>query len=156
MLFWLIEFYLITLFTMYKVWGRIVYQTDGLDLFEGSGGVVYGLALFCVIIASLAMVQEVAFNLGEEYDKDCYKQDNLKCPFIHSLKKLPATQTKMAVEGMTLRRLKPFSNDPMMLFRVLESAGIPPADCLDVMAELKEFIKDKPDIQSEGFGGFGQ
>lgn len=52
MLFWLIEFYLIKIFEMYTVWGRIVYKTDSFGIFEGGGAVIYGVAVFCIVIAS--------------------------------------------------------------------------------------------------------
>lgn len=139
MLFLLIEFYLLKIFEMYSVWGRIVYKTNSLGIFEGVGGVIYGVGLFCIVIASWGMVQEALFNLGEEYEKDLMRQESSKCPFIYSLKKLPATQTKMALQGMTYRRLEPYANDPMMLHKILLSADLEPADCLDVMAALQEY-----------------
>eukprot|EP00435_Cladocopium_sp_Y103_P021446 s1116_g5.t1 len=139
MLFWLIEFYLIQLFTMYQLWGRIVYKTDSLGIFEGGGAAIYAGAFFCIVLASWGMVQEALFNLGEEYEKDLMKQESSKCPFIYSLKNLPATQTKMALQGMTYRRLEPFANDPMMLHKIFLSAGLEPADCLDVITALQEY-----------------
>ena len=139
MLFWLIEFYLLELFEMYEIWGRIVYKTDSFKILEGTGGVIYGIAIFCTILASWGIVDEALFNLGEEYEKDLMKQESSRCPFIYSLKNLPATQSKMALQGMTYRRLEPFKDDSTMLYKILHSAGLEPADCLDVMAALKQY-----------------
>ena len=96
MLFWLLEFYLIKLFEMYTYWARILYQEESMAVFEtptggtdeplrppfvcctprvGDGsfcsspfrtGIIYGLVVFCVVIGSLALVNEALFNLAEE------------------------------------------------------------------------------------------
>ena len=140
MLFWLMEFYLIQLFNMYTYWGRIVYQDESLAVFGTPTGVlIYGGVLFCIIVGSLAMVNEVVFNLAEEHEKGLFRTEKQKCPFIYSLHKLPATQSKLALEGLTYKRLRPFKDDSLMLYRVLCSAGLEPSDCLDVIAALQEY-----------------
>ncbi|CAK8986266.1 unnamed protein product [Durusdinium trenchii] len=116
--------------------------TEDLDVFGGPGGIIYGIAV-CIVIASWGLVNEALFNIGEEYEKDRCKKDNLKCPFIFSLKKLPATQTKLALEGMTFQQLKPYKDDRMMLYKNILSSGLPAADCLDVMSALEKYVKNE-------------
>ncbi|CAE7639296.1 unnamed protein product [Symbiodinium pilosum] len=124
MLLGIIEAYLIKLFEMYTYWGKIVYAEESLAFFEAPlGGIIYGFCVACIIIASIAIPGEALFNLGDENEKDIFNNDESICPFIFSLKRMPATQTKLAMEGLTYERLKPYVGDHMMLFKVLSSGG---------------------------------
>ncbi|CAE7035352.1 unnamed protein product [Symbiodinium sp. CCMP2592] len=134
--------YIIQLYMLYEAWGEIVYGTGRFMVFsDGEGIGLYAVAVTYIIIACVAVPGEAVVDFAEELLKENSKTDRCTCPFIRSLTQMPATRVHLAMEGLTLGRLKPYKDNPHMLFKILTAANLPTSDCLDVIAALQDFTR---------------
>ena len=140
LLIWLVACQVIFLFLLYGSWGRIVYNTDRLGILARPGGIVVSvLQLLCILIAAIAIPGEVLLDIGEVYRIGLRKKGEGCCPFISTLKHMPATQTTLALKGMTYERLKHYKDQPLILMDVLSMAGLSSADCVDVISAVQNY-----------------
>ena len=139
-LIWLDEFYLIFLFMLYSQWGKVVYGDERFLVFATVfGSLLYGLIVLLIVIATIAIPGEVFLDATENYRVALRKRGEDCCPFISSLSKMPATQSQLALQGLTYTRLRPYKDNAMMLLKIFEKAHFSPADCLDLMQAVQSY-----------------